>query len=83
MRPNELWTCPDTEPPGLDVSKRTTLSHLQSYLLPARFILNSYVKNIAFAPAILPAHSGVSWLASRFPQGTELHRIALLEGADA
>ena len=30
-----------------------------------------------------PAHSGVSGLASRFPQGTELHRIALLEGADA
>ena len=30
-----------------------------------------------------PAHSSVSRLASRFPQGTEIHRIALLEGAGA
>jgi len=30
-----------------------------------------------------PAHSGVSGLASRFPQGTELHRITLLEGVGA
>ena len=30
-----------------------------------------------------PAHSGVSGLASQFPQGTELHRITFRKGVDA